>query len=201
MTRNIISILRGVSPDEVVDIAEALIAEGISMIEVPLNSPHPLTSIARLAQACGDRALIGAGTVLTPDQVSAVAANGGRLIVSPNTNTAVIQSAKAAGLACYPGAMTPTECFAALEAGADGLKLFPGELIGPTGVRALRPVLPKGTQIWAVGGVGPETMSDWAKAGVDGFGIGSAVFRPGDSAEQVRSRAAALVMQYDEVMR
>lgn len=197
MHRTIVAILRGVRPDEVVAIGEALIAAGITVIEVPLNSPQPLESIARLAKACGDRAEIGAGTVLTPSDVTDVAAAGGKLIVSPNCNPAVIAATKAAGLVSYPGVMTPTECFAALDAGADALKIFPGELVGAKGVKAMSAVLPTGTPIYAVGGVGADDFATWLAAGASGFGIGSALYKPGDTAEVVAEKAARMVAAYD----
>lgn len=197
--RNIIAILRGIRPDEAEAVATALIEAGIERIEVPLNSPEPFDSIARIARRFGDRALIGAGTVLTVEDVARVRAAGGALVVSPDTNPSVIAAAKAAGMLCFPGVMTPTECFAALRAGADGLKLFPASVLGPAGAAAIRAVLPKGTQLLVVGGAGLDTMAEWRAAGVDGFGIGTALYRPGDSAEVVAVRARALAARYDAV--
>ena len=195
--RNIIAILRGVTPDEVTDIAESLINCGIDRIEVPLNSPDPFLSIKRLAVGFGDVALIGAGTVLSVEDVANVQAAGGRLIVSPDTNPDVIRATKAAGLLSYPGVMTPTECFSALRAGANGLKLFPGSLIGPAGMQAIRAVLPKGTELLAVGGAGSANFVEWRAAGADGFGIGTALYRPGDSAQTVAAKACDVVQAYD----
>jgi len=198
MSLPIIAILRGVTPDEAVDICGAVIEAGITTIEVPLNSPDPFVSIARMAEAYGDTATIGAGTVLSPEDVGRVAQVGGRLIVSPNTDQRVIVATKAAGLQSWPGVMTPTECFLALKSGADGLKIFPGTLIGPAGLKAIRAVLPQGTQVYAVGGAGPENFADWLKASADGFGIGSALYKPGLSAAEVGTRAAAIVSAYQE---
>ena len=198
MTRPIIAILRGVTPDEAVAVARACIDAGITRIEVPLNSPDPFDSIRRMADAHGDIAEIGAGTVMTPGDVNRVRDAGGRLIVSPNCDGRVIMATNAAGMASWPGVMTPTECFAALKAGADGLKIFPALLIGPAGIKAMRAVLPADCPVYAVGGAGPDNFSDWIKAGANGFGIGTALYTPGLTAEQVAARARDIVAAYDE---
>ncbi len=195
--RNIVAILRGIRPDEAEPVAAALIGAGITKIEVPLNSPDPFDSIARIAARFGGTAVIGAGTVLLPGDVARVRDAGGTLIVSPDTNAVVIGATKRLGLLSYPGVMTPTECFAALAAGADGLKLFPASLIGPSGLRALRAVLPLETEILAVGGAEPEHFAAWFVAGISGFGMGSALYRPGDSVEEIAEKAHAIVARYD----
>jgi 2-dehydro-3-deoxyphosphogalactonate aldolase len=200
MTRKIIAILRGVTPSEVVQIGEALVAAGITIIEVPVNSPNPFESIAALAQSLKDRAQLGAGTVLRVEDVARVTAVGGALVVSPDANPAVIAATKAAGMKSFPGVMSPTECFAALRAGADGLKFFPASLIGPSGLKAVRAVLPKATETYAVGGAGPENFADWLAVGVTGFGIGTALYQPGFRAGEVQARAEKIVTAYDKAL-
>jgi 2-dehydro-3-deoxyphosphogalactonate aldolase len=197
MNRDIIAILRGIKPEEAADICLVLIEAGITRIEVPLNSPDPLESIAAMAQSAGGAAVIGAGTVLSVESVAMVKDVGGQMIVSPNTDIEVIAASKEAGLLSYPGVMTPTECFAALKAGADGLKLFPSFLLGTEGLKAINAVLPQGTETYAVGGVGPHNFGDWLSAGVTGFGIGSGLYKPGFSTVQVKERAIEIVTAYD----
>ena len=193
----LIAILRGVTTTEAPAMAEALVAAGITQIEVPLNSPTPFASITAMKNAVGDAAIIGAGTVLSTDDVGRVRDAGGQLIVSPNCDQRVIMATKAAGMASWPGVMTPTECFAALKAGADGLKIFPASLLGPDGIKAIRAVLPKGTQIYAVGGAGADNFRTWMDATADGFGIGSALYKPGSTVAEVAARAKTIVAAYE----
>lgn len=200
MTRNIIAILRGITPPEAADAAKALVAAGITTIEVPLNSPSPFDSIKAMVDAVGDEAVIGAGTVLSVEDVNRVAKVGGTLIVSPNVDPRVIHATKVGGMQSWPGVMTPTECFLALKNGADGLKIFPGSLLGPEGLKAIRAVLPDGTKVYAVGGAGPDNFSDWIAATADGFGIGSALYKPGMSTADIAARAADLVAAYDAAL-
>lgn len=196
--RKIIAILRGITPDEALPITEVLIDAGITSIEVPLNSPDPFDSIKRMVEAFGQSALIGAGTVLTPDDVHRLHQIGAGMVVSPDCNPRVIVATKQANMMSYPGVMTPTECFAALRNGADGLKLFPGSLIGPDGLKAIKAVLPEGTQTYAVGGASPDNFAEWFAAGVDGFGIGSALYKPGVTVDDITARAKDIVAAYDE---
>ena len=189
----LIAILRGVTPEAVVAIGRALVDAGFAIVEVPLNSPRPLESVARLADALGDDALVGAGTVTTPEYARAVADAGGRLVVMPHADVAVIRAAKNAGLACTPGIATPTEGFAALAAGADALKVFPAELVTPPVLKAMRAVFPRQTRFLPVGGITPDTMAPYVAAGASGFGLGSALYKPNDSAETVAANARAFV--------
>ena len=195
--RNLIAILRGINPVDAVGIAQALVAAGITRIEVPLNSPDAFRSIAAMATAFGSGVEIGAGTVLTVEDVEKVQAAGGTLIVSPNCDTAVIKATRARGMASWPGVMTPTECFAAIQAGATGLKIFPASLIGTDGLKAMRAVLPKDLPVYAVGGAGPSNFADWVNAGASGFGIGTALYTPGTTPAEITSRAAAIVAAHD----
>lgn len=192
----LIAILRGVRPDEVEAIGEALVEGGVRIIEVPLNSPDPLDNISRLSARFGGRALIGAGTVMTVGEVDSVHAAGGRLIVSPSTNAAVIAATIAAGMVSCPGYMTPTEAFAAIDAGAHALKLFPAEAVSPAVVRAQRAVLPGDMRIIVFGSVRPDTMARWIDAGANGFGIGSGVYRPGQGPSETLPISAAIGVQY-----
>ena len=195
--RNLIAVLRGITPAEALPVAEALVAAGFSCLEVTLNSPQPYSSIAAIAREFGDQATIGAGTVTSPNEVISVLDAGGKIIVSPHTDAAIIAETKRAGLISAPGAITASECFAALAAGADILKLFPASQLGVGGIRAVREVLPSSAKLYAVGGVSPDNLGDWLAAGVDGFGVGTAIYRHGMSAEEVSQRAKAVVAKYD----
>ena len=197
MSREIIAILRGITPDEAVPVADVLMDAGITRIEVPLNSPQPFDSIGKMLEAHGQNAMIGAGTVLDVRDVERLHKMGAHMVVSPDANASVIVATKQAGMMSFPGVMTPTECFAALQAGADGLKLFPASLLGVDGLKAIGAVLPEGTKTYAVGGVGPANFAEWFAAGVTGFGIGSALYKPGMSVADVASRAADMVAAYD----
>ena len=189
----LVAILRGIRPDEAVAVAMGLVDAGIAVIEVPLNSPNACDSIARIVESVGDHALVGAGTVLTPAQVGEVKAAGGRLIVMPHSDPAVIGAGVAAGIPVVPGVLTPTEAFAALANGAAALKLFPGEMVPPAIVRALLAVLPKGTTLVPTGGVDADSLAEYWRAGARGFGIGSALYKPGKTAESVAADARVLV--------
>ena len=189
----LVAILRGLQPKEALPILSVLVEAGVRSIEVPLNSPDPLESIRLMAENASDGVTIGAGTVLSVNDVQSVADAGGQLIVSPNMDVEVIRKAKDLGLEVLPGVATPTEAFAALKAGADGLKLFPAFLTGPSGLASMRAVLPDGVRVLAVGGVGSEDFRAWLEAGASGFGIGSHIFKPGDTAEIVGPRANQIV--------
>ena len=189
----LVAILRGIRPDEAEGIGDALVAAGLRIIEVPLNSPDPLDSIARLARRHGATVLIGAGTVRREADVAAVAAAGGRLIVTPHADPALVRAAKAHGLLAMPGFFTPAEAFNLLDAGADALKLFPAEGGSPAMLRSLRAVLPPGTMVLPVGGIEPGNLAPWRAAGAAGFGIGGSIYKPGDDAAAVSARAAALL--------
>lgn len=193
----LVAILRGLAPDEAVATGRAIVEAGFRMLEVPLNSPQPIDSIARLAAALGDDVLVGAGTVMTPANVDAVATAGGRLIVMPHADTTVIRAAKAAGLLCVPGVATPTEAFAALDAGADALKLFPAEQSAPAVLKAWRAVLPREVPVLPVGGIAPDNMALWVAAGAAGFGIGSALYAPGRSLDDTSRRARAFAQAWN----
>ncbi|MFN3461729.1 MAG: 2-dehydro-3-deoxy-6-phosphogalactonate aldolase [Oceanibaculum sp.] len=188
----LIAILRGITPGEADAALDALEAAAWRVVEVPLNSPDALTTLRRLAARADDRLLVGAGTVLTVDEVHAIADAGARLMVAPNCNPAVIRAARARGLRTAPGVATPSEAFAALEAGADALKMFPGESLPPLAVKAWRAVLPRGTLLLPVGGVSPDNIGDYLKAGADGFGIGTAIYKPGKGAADIRLAAERL---------
>jgi 2-dehydro-3-deoxyphosphogalactonate aldolase len=188
----LVAILRGVQPAEVESIGSALERAGICIVEVPHNSPRPLQSISILARAFSDRMLIGAGTLTAPSQVREVAAAGGRLIVTPHADTAIVRAAKQAGLFAAPGFFNPTEAFALLEAGADALKLFPAEVLGPPMLKALRAVLPGSAIVVPVGGVDATQVAPWMAAGALGLGVGSSIYKPGDDAQAVERKAQAL---------
>jgi len=187
----LIAVLRGITPEEIPAIAAVLVGEGFRVLEVPLNSPRPFESIRALATVAGERCLVGAGTVLAVGDVARVKAAGGRLIVMPHADVAVIRAAKEQGLVCVPGVATPTEAFAALAGGADGLKMFPADQLPPAALKAWRAVLPAAALVFAVGGIKPETMAPYWAAGASGFGTGSNLYRPGAGADQVRAVAAA----------
>ena len=196
----LIAILRGITPDEAQPVGEALTRNGFALIEVPLNSPDPLRSISTLARLFPN-ALVGAGTVLNPAQVAQVHGVGGQIIVSPNFDAAVVREAVRLGMVCLPGVFTATEAFAALDAGATGLKLFPAELMPPAGIKALRAVLPATTLLFPVGGITPANMAAYRDVGADGFGIGSALYTPGKAAELVRHSALDFMAAWNNSLR
>lgn len=189
----LVAILRGLPPEDASDIGRALFDAGFRLVEVPLNRPGALEAITRIAAIAPADARVGAGTVLTAGDVDAVVAAGGQLIVAPNCDTQVIDRAVALGVPCVPGVGTATEAFTALRHGAQGLKLFPAEVWGPRGLKALKAVLPEGTPLWPVGSVGADNLADWARAGATGFGIGGSLYRPGDAPRTVSLQAAAIM--------
>jgi 2-dehydro-3-deoxyphosphogalactonate aldolase len=196
-TRHLIAILRGITKSEVVSVAEALAEAGIGMIEVPLNSPDALTSIGLAARALGDRALVGAGTVLSESEVDAVFAAGGGFVVSPDTRRQVIARTREQGLLSFPGVFTPSEAFRAIRSGATGLKFFPAEVLGPAGIRAIKAVLPPDLPVYAVGGANPDNFGAFFKAGCAGFGLGTYLYKPGMAAAETAERARLAVAAYD----
>lgn len=198
MNRNIIAILRGIKPEEVLDIVRVIVKAGIAQVEVPLNSPSAFESIEMLRDEFKGSIQFGAGTVTDIKQVEVLAKIGVDFVVSPNFDSAVVKATKEAGILSFPGVITPTECFSALNCGADGLKFFPASLIGTDNLIALRAVLPTDVPLYMVGGVGPKNFSAWFKAGATGFGIGSGLYKAGDSPEVVAKKAESIVLSYDE---
>lgn len=196
--RHIIAILRGITPDEIAPVCTALIDAGITMIEVPLNSPDALKSIAIAAKDFSDTAMIGAGTVLTPAQADDVRNAGGQFIVSPDCNEAVIKHTKKHDMASFPGVFTPSEAFRAISFGADGLKFFPAEVLGPKGIRAMKAVLPPEMPVYAVGGANPDNFDAYFAAGCTGFGLGTYIYKPGYAIDEIASRARTAVKAYDQ---
>lgn len=196
--RHIIAILRGITPPETLEVCDALVLAGITMIEVPLNSPEALRSIEDAAKAFDGRALIGAGTVLSRTDVDAVADAGGQFVVSPDTNPAVIGATIERGMTSYPGVFSPTDAFTAIRSGATGLKFFPAEVLGPKGIKAMKAVLPPDIPLYAVGGANPDNFTEYFAAGCAGFGLGTYIFKPGMSAADVALRATAAVTAYDQ---
>lgn len=203
MERKLVAILRGIRPDEVEEIVTGLIEAGFRAIEIPLNSPAPFNSIERAVQVANATApglcMIGAGTVLTVDEQHSVKAAGGNLIVSPNANPDVIKAAATAGMTCLPGVFTPTEAHMALASGAHGLKFFPASLLGPQGIAAIKVILPEGTQLCAVGGIEPRHFATYSTAGVQGFGLGSCLYKPGKTVADIMASARAAIAAYDEM--
>ncbi|MGN6366299.1 2-dehydro-3-deoxy-6-phosphogalactonate aldolase [Asticcacaulis taihuensis] len=200
-TLPLVAILRGLRPSEALDIGEVLVEAGFRIVEVPLNSPDPFDSIKLLAQSLSKRAIVGAGTVLNVPDVETLHAVGGQICISPNANPDVIRRAKALGLISFPAFFTPTEAFSAIDAGADAIKLFPAELAGTTGLKAMKAVLPKTIPVFPVGGVNPDNMKDFIEAGAAGFGIGSGVFKPGDTPEIVYKKARAFVEGWEAIQK
>jgi len=198
--RQLIAILRGIEPDEAVGVAAVLIEAGITMIEVPMNSPRPFDSIARMTGSFANDALIGAGTITDPGQVDDLVAAGGTFVVSPDCYPDVIKATKARGLKSFPGVFTATEAFTALRSGADGLKLFPAFVMGPEGLKAFKAVLPETMPLYAVGGVEADQFSTWLSAGAAGFGLGSSLYKPGARPEQIGIAARAIVSAYDDAV-
>lgn len=194
----LVAILRGITPEEVVAVGAALVDEGFTLIEVPLNSPRAFESIALLRQSCPAHVVIGAGTVLRVDDVGRVRDAGGEIVVMPHADTRVIRAAKEADMSCMPGIATPTEAFAAIDAGADAIKLFPAELVNPSIVKALRAVLPRDLAMLPVGGIQPDNMSVFIQAGANGFGLGSALYRPGKSAMEVKQSARSFAQAWQQ---
>jgi len=198
MERNIIAILRGVRPDEVLQIAACVVDSGITQIEVPMNSPDVFDSIQLIHDELAEHISVGAGTVTSIDQVKTLENIGIDFIVSPNFDPKVVEATKNAGMLSYPGVITPTECFSALNCGADGLKFFPASLLGEANLIALKAVLPDKIPLYMVGGVGPENFSSWFNAGATGFGIGSGIYKAGDTSQSVAMKAKQIVQSYDE---
>ncbi len=198
MERNIIAILRGVRPDEVLQIAASVVDSGITQIEVPMNSPDVFDSIQLIHDELAEHISVGAGTVTSIDQVKTLENIGIDFIVSPNFDPKVVEATKNAGMLSYPGVITPTECFSALNCGADGLKFFPASLLGEANLIALKAVLPDKIPLYMVGGVGPENFSSWFNAGATGFGIGSGIYKAGDTSQSVAMKAKQIVQSYDE---
>ena len=198
MSRNIIAILRGIKPEEALDIVHVIVDSGITQVEVPLNSPRAFESIELIRDEFKGSIQFGAGTVTDVEQVEILSRIGVDFIVSPNFEYSVVKATKEAGILSYPGVITPTECFSALNSGADGLKFFPASLLGEANLIAIKAVLPFNIPIYMVGGVGPENFSSWFKAGANGFGIGSGIYKAGESASAVAKKAESIILSYDE---